>query len=104
MVGMIVGLAALTAWGLSYFKALVAAKPLPLAQPGESPADYTARLQQFFDRVVVVAAHQVYTQIFAAAAVLCLLGALPALWLWRGARTDPATADGAYDSYVAPLA
>ncbi|HEV2238749.1 MAG TPA: MFS transporter [Ktedonobacterales bacterium] len=108
MVGMIVGLAALTAWGLSYFKTLVAARPLPVAQPGESAADFTARLQVFFDQVVVVAAHQVYTQVFAAAAVLCLVAALPALLLWRGgARREPAAGgapEGAFDSYVAPLA
>jgi MFS family permease len=107
MVGMIVGLAALTAWGLSYFKALVAASPLPVAQPGESTAEFTARLQAYFDHVVVVAAHQVYTHIFAAAAVLCLIAALPALLLWRGAgRGAPAAGAtaGAFDSYVAPLA
>jgi MFS family permease len=107
MVGMIVGLAALTAWGLSYFKALVGANPLPLARPGESAADYSARLQVFFNHVVVVAAHQVYTQVFGAAAVLCLLAVLPALLLWRGAghgASAGAAAEGAYDSYVAPLA
>ncbi|HEY7984062.1 MAG TPA: MFS transporter [Ktedonobacterales bacterium] len=107
MVGMIVGLAALTAWGLSYFKSLVAARPLPVAQPGESTADFTARLQVFFDQVVVVAAHQVYSQIFAAAAVLCMVAALPALLLWRGGARGAPTGDAperAFDSYVAPLA
>jgi MFS family permease len=107
MVGMIVGLAVLTAWGLSYFKTLVAGYALPLQQPGESTADFSARAQVFFDHVVVVAAHQVYTQIFAAAAVLCALAVLPALLLWHG-TVRKATAseglEGAFDSYVAPLA
>jgi MFS family permease len=107
MVGMIVGLAVLTAWGLSYFKALVAGYALPVQQPGESVTDFSARLQAFFDHVVVVAAHQVYTQIFAAAAVLCALAVLPALLLWRGAARKGPAAEGtesAFDSYVAPLA
>jgi MFS family permease len=107
MVGMIVGLAALTAWGLAYFKALVAGYPLPAQRAGESAADFAARVQVYFDHVVVVAAHQVYTQVFAAAAVLCALAALPALRLWRGDRdVAPAArgAEGVFDSYVAPLA
>ena len=107
MVGMIVGLAALTAWGLAYFKALVAGYPLPAQQSGESATAFAARMQAFFDQVVVVAAHQVYTQVFAAAAVLCALATLPALLLWHGdsraAAVEPG-AEGAFDSYVAPLA
>jgi hypothetical protein len=49
----------------------------------------------------------VYTQVFAAAAVLCALAALPALLLWRAERgmasVEPG-AEGVFDSYVAPLA
>jgi MFS family permease len=108
MVGMIVGLSALTAWGLAYFKALVADRALPSQQASESQAAFSARLRDFLAHVVVTAAHQVYTAIFAVAAVLCVLAVVPALWLWRkrldvSAEPD-ATSSGAYESYVAPLA
>jgi hypothetical protein len=104
MVGMIVGLAALTAWAFARFKQLVAGHPLPLPQPGESTAAYQGRVQAFTAQVVVPAAHQVYTDIFAVAAVLCLLGIIPALVLWRPRRGAAEPAFEAVYEYVAPLA
>jgi hypothetical protein len=44
----------------------------------------------------------VYTDIFAAAAIIMLLGAVPALFLWRpdrGIRGE----ESYYESFVAPL-
>lgn len=105
MVGMILGLAALTAWGLRLFRSLVAGYTVPLPTAGESAADYNARLQVFTAHVIVPAAHQVYVDVFAVAAVLCVLGVAPALLLWRRpAGNGHADATPEYESFVAPLA
>jgi hypothetical protein len=74
MIGMILGLAALTSWGLARFNQLLAATPL------RQRADAT---------LITTLLHQVYTEIFLAAAVLCVVALLPAALLWRkrGAAT-----------------
>jgi MFS family permease len=104
MVGMIVGLAALTAWALSRFKALVARYPAPLPSPGEPAASYAARLGVYNLHVVVPAAHQVYTNVFAVAAALCLIALAPAWLLWRRGRDAAGAREPERASYVAPLA
>lgn len=68
MIGMILGLAALTSWGLARFNQLLATYP---QQQATNAAVLTAIL------------HQVYTEIFLAAAVVCLVTLLPAALLWR---------------------
>jgi len=83
MVGMILGLAALTSWGLGRFHDLLLAfKPpagtLPLSDK------YNAALAQY----VVFAAHEVYTSIFLAAGVLCLVAIIPACLL-EGRKPSP---------------
>ena len=104
MVGMMIGLAALTAWALSRFKALLASHPAPFPVPGEPPASYAARVSAYSAQVVVPAAHQVYSDVFAVAAILCLVAMIPALLLWRNRGGPENTAEPAYKSYVAPLA
>lgn len=105
MVGMIIGLAALTAWALSRFKALLASHPAPFPSPGETSLSYAARLSAYNAQVVVPAAHQVYSDVFAIAAALCLIALIPALLLWRRRSGDAEdAAEPAYESYVAPLA
>lgn len=79
MVGMILGLAALTSWGLAYFKQLAAQFPsLPLsataAQFGQWAHAYAIHL--------IHAAHTVYSSIFFVTMILCLLAVIPALFLW----------------------
>jgi MFS family permease len=103
MVGMIVGLAALTAWALARFKSLVASHPAPFPSLDETPASYAAQLNAYNLHVVVPAAHQVYTEVFAIAAVLALIALVPALLLWRR-RAGAEAEEPAYESYVAPLA
>src|SRR5207253_10133995 len=66
MVGMILGLAALTSWGLSRFRALAAGfKP-----PANVPA-FSATYNALYGTYLIKAAHQVYTDIFLAAGILC---------------------------------
>jgi MFS family permease len=68
MIGMILGLAALTSWGVARFNQLSAAYTLQqLNAPG------------VFQGVL----HQVYTEIFLGAAILCLVALIPAALLWR---------------------
>ncbi len=87
MVGMILGLAALTSWGLAYFKQLASQFPsLPLnataAQFGQWTHDYAIHL--------IHSAHTVYSSIFFATMILCLIGVVPAIFLWG---TKPAVAE-----------
>src|SRR6266852_1760885 len=83
MVGMILGLAALTSWGLGRFHDLLLAfKPpagtLPLSYK------YNAALAHY----VIASAHEVYTAIFLAAGVICLVALVPA-FLLEGRKPSP---------------
>lgn len=100
MVGMIVALAALAAWGYARFESLIASHSAQL--PGETLTQYASRLQV----VATLALHQVLTDTFAIAAVLCVLSVIPALMLWRRTAAAPgaASTEAVYESYVAPLA
>jgi MFS family permease len=83
MVGMILGLAALTSWGLGRFRALAAAFQPPVGVPVFS-ATYNAIYSQY----LIASAHEVYTAIFLAAGVLCLVALLPAFFL-EGRKPSP---------------
>jgi len=83
MVGMILGLAALTSWGLGKFHELLVAFKPPPGVPVLSPAYTTA-----YVRYVTYAAHQVFTSIFLAAGILCLVAIVPAL-LMEGRKSSP---------------
>jgi len=79
MMGMLLGVAALTAWGLHRFRTLTAKLDTPLPF-GVDPAEYKARLAQY--QVALKAALQTeYREIFYATAGVCVLGALLALLL-----------------------
>ncbi|HEX5417538.1 MAG TPA: hypothetical protein VFZ25_17895, partial [Chloroflexota bacterium] len=82
LVGMTVGLSALTAWGLRRFDDLAGAIPMPLPRVGESAASFQARSAAYTQSLLDVGA-QVYHEIFLAAAVVCLLGVLVVPLLWR---------------------
>ena len=93
MTGMTLGLAALTAWGLEHFRAILAGAE-ELRQPGLTPTAASA--------IVNHALHQVYSDIFLLTALLALIGVVPALLLWR--RSKGAASDSpVYESYVAPM-
>jgi len=79
MVGMLLGVAALTAWGLHRFRALTATLDTPLPF-GVDPAEYRVRLAVY--EVALKAALQIqYREIFLCTAGLCVVGALLGLLL-----------------------
>jgi hypothetical protein len=95
MTGMIVGLAGLVAWGLSRFQTLIGAISIT-GTPGTTA--YETAYSQAITRVL----HEVYIDIFAAAAALMLIGIIPALLLWRRSRAS-SPGEPHYESFVAPL-
>jgi MFS family permease len=76
MVGMILGLAALTSWGLGRFRALAAAFHAPAGV-----SVFSAQYNTLYSHYLIASAHEVYTMIFLAAGVLCLVALLPAFFL-----------------------
>jgi len=83
MVGMILGLAALTSWGLGRFRALAAAFKPPPGVPA-----FSAAYNTLYGQYLVVSAHEVYTAIFLAAGVLCIVALVPAFFL-EGRKPSP---------------
>ena len=76
MIGMILGLAALTSWGLGRFRTLAAAFKAPVGV-----AIFSAKYNTLYGNYLVASAHEVYTAIFLAAGVLCVLAIIPAIFL-----------------------
>lgn len=76
MVGMILGLAALTSWGLGRFRTLAASFKAPA-----NIKPFSAAYNIAYGHYLVVSAHEVYTAIFLAAGILCLLAVIPAFFL-----------------------
>jgi MFS family permease len=74
MIGMLVGVAVLTAWGLHRFQSLTATLDTPFPF-GLTPAEYQAKLA-VYKAAVQAALHTEYTEIFRATAGICGLGAL----------------------------
>jgi MFS family permease len=87
MVGMILGLAALTSWGLAYFKQLAAKFPsLPATATGAQFVQWS----QDYAKHLIVSAHTVYSSVFLVTMTLCLIAIVPAVFLWG---TKPAVAE-----------
>lgn len=83
MVGMILGLAALTSWGLGRFHDLMLA-----FQPPAGVTPFSKAYQDALTQYATFAGHEVYTSIFLAAGILCLVAILPALLL-EGKKRSP---------------
>lgn len=83
MVGMLVGVAALSAWGLHRFHRLTAdlTPPLPPGLPGGLPPAEFERASAAYVEAVLAAARTEYAEIFALTAGLCALGAALSLAL-----------------------
>jgi EmrB/QacA subfamily drug resistance transporter len=88
MIGMTVGLAALSSWGLRRFNGLMAETSLPLRLPGMSQAQADA-LTRAYNDAVHAALHTVYREFFLVAAGIALLAILPTLWFPRKAPGGP---------------
>ncbi len=80
MLGMTIGLAALTTWGLERFGRRTAGLSLPLRGAGESKAAYRAELDRYREAVRGAAVF-VFDRIFVVAAILSLLAALMCAFL-----------------------
>ncbi|MFC7383781.1 MFS transporter [Sphaerisporangium rhizosphaerae] len=81
MMGMLLGVAALSAWGFHRFQSLTAHLDTPLPF-GVERAEYARRLAEYSAKVVQ-ALHTEYTEIFLLTAALCAVGAVTALALPR---------------------
>jgi hypothetical protein len=83
MVGMMVGLASLTSWGLAEFNRRAARVPLPVQEEGQSEEAYQALLDHYEDNLVSSALF-VFGRLYLVAAALCALAAVLSLWLRAG--------------------
>ncbi len=84
MMGMLLGVAGLSAWGFHRFQALTADLDTPLPF-GVDPAVYARRLTEY-ESGIRTALHTEYSEIFLLTALLCAVGALVALLLPHGKR------------------
>lgn len=81
MMGMLIGIAGVSAWGFYRFQSLTAHLDTPLPF-GVDPAVYARRMADYLARVDA-ALHLEYTEMFLVTAVLCLIGAVVALFMPR---------------------
>lgn len=79
MVGMMLGLAALTSWALAYFKDL--ARQYPTLPATATAAQFT-QWSKGYAQHLIQSAHTVYCSVFFMSMVLCLLAIIPAIFLW----------------------
>lgn len=92
MTGMLVGVAALTAWGLHRFHQLTADLDIPVRVLYDSQQDYDDALAHYVGAVKDAALTQ-YTGIFWATVFVCLAGALSALFVGGSRRQLPTLRD-----------
>jgi MFS family permease len=85
--GMLIGIAALSAWGLHRFNQLTAQLNTPLPF-GVNPLEYARRLGEY-TRALTAALVTEYHDVFRVTAVLCLAGAVTAAALGAHSRAHP---------------
>ena len=79
MVGMILGLAALTSWALAYFRQLASTYP---SLPSSASASQFGAWSKGYATHLIASAHTVYSDVFFFSMILCLIALVPALFLW----------------------
>jgi MFS family permease len=79
-IGMLIGVASLTSWGLDRFNTLVADIPFP----SEASAEKLAAFQS----ALLAAALTVFSEVFLAAAIVCAIALVPALLLRAASRAS----------------
>jgi len=79
MVGMMLGLAALTSWALAYFKQLASQFP---SLPSTATTDQFAQWSKEYANHLIISAHSVYSAVFFVTMILCLIAIIPAIFLW----------------------
>ena len=85
MMGMTLGLAALSAWGVEHFQVLTAGLEFPLPQPGEAATVFEARAAEYSANLNA-AGLELFQRFFLAAAVISLVAIVPAIAMRRGDR------------------
>ncbi|GHO44589.1 MFS transporter [Ktedonospora formicarum] len=79
MVGMILGLAILTSWALADFNRRI--QGYPALGKNTTAGDYIIWMQNYAVHLVR-SAHTVYTSVFFATMILCVIALIPAFFLW----------------------
>lgn len=85
MLGMTLGLATLSAWGMGYFQLLTADLSFPLPTVGETSAAFQARAMAY-QQGVTDASLAVFSTFFRVGAGLSVAAAVPALWMYQRRR------------------
>ena len=94
MMGMTLGLAALTAWGVEHFQVLTQGLELPIQQVGEAAADVEARVSEY-NAGLSDAGLALFNNFFRVAGAVALVAILPALAM--GAERPKAAGDQELD-------
>ena len=87
MMGMTLGLAAMSAWGVEHFQVLTSGLDFPILQPGETSEAHAARLEQY-SADLNTAGLTVFRNFFLAAAIIALAAIPFALLPERRERAD----------------
>ena len=83
MLGMTLGLAALSAWGVEHFQAMTDGWEFPVPQPGEAPGAAQARMVEYNDRLIA-AGLSLYQSFFRIAGTVAAVAVVPALFMREG--------------------
>ena len=85
MMGMTLGLAALSAWGVQHFQVLTAGLEFPLLQPGEAAGVFEARAAEYSANVNS-AGLELFQRFYLAASFVSVIAIIPALGMNRSSR------------------